>query len=63
LWAYLERRGEGIDHPHALGADAILAAQALHAGKPGDRIIVATTNLRHLSRFPGIEARLWQAIS
>ncbi len=40
--------------PEALDPYAILAGQALTAAGPGDVIIVATGNIRHLSRFPGI---------
>ena len=46
----------------ALDADAILAGQAAFAGQPGDTVTIATTNLAHLSRFPGIDAQTWDQI-
>jgi predicted nucleic acid-binding protein len=62
LWAYASRRGGPIAGPYDLGADAIVAAQAIHAGKPGHSIIIATDNLRHFERFPQIEAITWQKL-
>ena len=47
----------------ALDGDAILAAQAVTAAQPGDRVIVATTNVGHLNRFPGVEAKPWDYIT
>jgi hypothetical protein len=48
--------------PDALDADAILAGQAALAGQPGDTVTIATTNLTHLNRFPGIDAQNWDQI-
>ncbi len=45
-----------------IDADAILAGQAAFAGQPGDHVIIATTNLAHLNRFPGITAQAWDQI-
>lgn len=47
--------------PEALDGDAILAAQALMAGGPGDTVMVATSNVGHLGRF--VDARVWDRIS
>ena len=47
----------------SLDADAILAAQAALTGNPGDMVTVATSNARHLARFPGIDAQDWPSIS
>jgi hypothetical protein len=49
-------------HPAALDGDAILAGQTAVAGFPGEEVIIATTNIRHLGRFPGIDAQPWQSI-
>jgi predicted nucleic acid-binding protein len=57
LWAYLKKSGLSVAPDNSLDADCILAAQAITAGQPGDRIIIATTNEKHLNRFPGVEAR------
>jgi hypothetical protein len=45
-----------------LDADCILAAQALLLGGPGDLVTVATTNARHVTRFPGVDAQPWETI-
>jgi predicted nucleic acid-binding protein len=63
LWAHVRKAGLPTADPHALDADAILAGQALTAAGPGDIIIVATANVRHLGRFPGIDARPWRTIT
>jgi predicted nucleic acid-binding protein len=63
LWALLRRQGVPTAGAQALDADAILAGQALVAGGPGDSVTIATTNLRHLARFPGVTAQLWSAIA
>jgi hypothetical protein len=41
---------------------AILAGQAALAGQPGDTVTIATTNLAHLKRFPGVDAQTWDQI-
>jgi predicted nucleic acid-binding protein len=63
LWADLRRRGLPTAADQALDADAILAAHAALVGIPGDAVTVATSNARHLGRFPGIDARDWPSIS
>ena len=62
FWALLRQTGIPTASPDALDADAILAGQAALAGQPGDTVVIATTNLSHLNRFPGIDARLWDQI-
>jgi len=57
LWAILKRSGLSTAPDMSLDADCILAAQAITAAQPGDRIIIATTNEKHLNRFPGVEAK------
>jgi len=62
FWAFLRQSGMPTSSPDALDADAILAGQAALAGQPGDTVTIATTNLVHLSRFPGIDAQIWDQI-
>ncbi len=62
FWADLRRRGLPTAGAESLDADAILAGMAATIGQPGDRVTVATTNVRHLDRFPGVEARDWRTI-
>jgi len=61
FWAIVRRQGRSTASPLALDADAILAGVAATCGQPGDIVILATTNIRHLGWFPGIDARLWQS--
>jgi hypothetical protein len=62
FWAFLRQTGIPTASPDALDADPILAGQAELAGQPGDAVTIATTNLAHLSRFPGIDAQAWDQI-
>ncbi len=63
FWAIVRNLGRPTAHPHALDGDAILAAPASLCGAPGDLVLVATTNVGHLARFPGIDARPWDQIA
>jgi predicted nucleic acid-binding protein len=63
LWAHLRNTGVPTADRHALDADAILVGQAQTAAAPGDVVIVATSNIRHFGRFPGIDARPWTTIT
>jgi hypothetical protein len=51
FWAIARNRGTPTAAPDALDADMLLAACAVTIGRPGDRIVVATTNIRHLAQF------------
>jgi hypothetical protein len=62
FWALVRQVGMPTASPDALDADAILAGQAALAGQPGDTVTIATTNLAHLNRFPGIDAQTWDQI-
>jgi predicted nucleic acid-binding protein len=58
LWALARNMGQQTASNAALDCDVILAAQALTLGTP---VIVATSNVAHLSRF--VPADLWQNIA
>ena len=58
LWAQARQRGRPTSGTASLDADVILAAQALSLGDPN--VIVATTNVAHISRF--VAAELWEHI-
>ncbi len=62
FWAFLRQSGIPTASPDSLDADAILAGQAALAGRPGDTVTIATTNLAHLNRFPGVAAEIWDQI-
>lgn len=61
LWALARMQGQPTADRHALDGDVILAAQALTFDANGRRVIVATDNVSHLSRF--VSAEPWQTIS
>jgi predicted nucleic acid-binding protein len=60
LWAQARARGKPTADRAALDCDVILAAQAELAGDPEDEVIIATTNVGHLSLFA--DAREWWEI-
>jgi predicted nucleic acid-binding protein len=61
LWADARNAGAPTAAPAALDADVILAAQALTAGIAAKEVVVATTNVGHLSRF--VNAQIWRDIT
>jgi len=61
LWADARNRGKPTADPHALDGDVILAAQAILEVNAGNEVVIATTNVRHLSQF--VDAREWRLIS
>lgn len=63
FWAHVRRAGLPTAGDEALDGDAILAAQARTAVGENNTAIVATGNVKHLKRFPGIDARNWTEIA
>lgn len=60
IWAEARQTGQPTADPKALDGDVILSAQARLLCDETIQVIVATTNVAHLSRF--ITALDWQAI-
>jgi predicted nucleic acid-binding protein len=58
LWADIRKRGQPTADAKALDADVILAAQARRMDAA--EVIVATTNVHHLSRL--VDAKLWREV-
>lgn len=58
FWALARQQGLPTADPHALDGDVILAAQAVSLDAA---VVVATTNVGHLSRF--VAADVWQKIA
>ena len=63
FWATVRQAGKPTASPDALDADAILAGVAATIGTAQDVVTIATTNVRHLSWFAGIDAQDWRAIA
>ncbi len=61
LWAQARNMGKPTASDQALDADMILAAQAALLIADGDSVMVATTNVAHLSLF--VPAARWQDIT
>ena len=60
LWAQSRNSGIPTAHPESLDGDVLLAAQALGLRIPVQDLVVATTNVAHLSRF--VPAEIWTDI-
>ncbi len=61
LWAELRRIGQPTAANHVLDADCILAAQAQLRGEAERRpVVIATTNVKHLSRM--VDAKIWSEV-
>lgn len=60
LWARARQNGLVTGDPKKLDIDVILASQALMLGVPVSDLVVATSNVGHLSWF--VPAQLWSDI-
>jgi len=60
LWARARQRGVPTADRHALDVDVILAAQVLSLGLPASDLVIATSNVAHLSQF--VPAEHWASI-
>ncbi|MEG4305416.1 nucleic acid-binding protein [Microcoleus sp. D3_18a_C4] len=60
LWAQARMRGRPTAEANALDGDVILAAQAILEASEGNDVVIATTNVGHLSQF--VDAREWRLI-
>jgi predicted nucleic acid-binding protein len=60
FWAEARRRGRPTADPKELDGDVILAAQSALVADEGNEVIIATTNVGHLSQF--VDAREWRFI-
>jgi predicted nucleic acid-binding protein len=63
FWALVRNAGLPTADTKALDADCILAAQAVLLGGSGDSVEIATTNVRHIARFPGVQAGSWEDLA
>ena len=61
FWARARQQGRPTAPDAALDCDVILAAQAVLLSAAGDDVVIATTNVGHLSLFA--DARLWRTIT
>ncbi len=59
-WAQVRKQGKPTADAKALDGDVILAAQAAIIVSTGYEVVIATTNVGHLSRF--INAQEWRSI-
>lgn len=60
FWAEARRRGYSTADDKALDGDMILCAHAELLTRRGHKVVIATTNVKHLSLFT--DARLWTDI-
>jgi predicted nucleic acid-binding protein len=63
FWADVRRKGIPTASPDSLDADCILAGQASSAATSGAPVTIATTNVSHLIRFPGVDAQDWITVT
>jgi predicted nucleic acid-binding protein len=63
IWAQAKFENKPLDHPEGLSADSIICAhwELLNEESPGQFVIVATTNVKHIRLFA--KADVWRNIS
>lgn len=61
FWAEVRRKGKPTTDSKSLDGDIILAAQGKIEELNGNQVVIATTNVKHLSLF--LDAREWQMIN
>jgi predicted nucleic acid-binding protein len=62
FWAMVRMNRLPTAPDDSLDGDCLLAGIAATVGSPGDEVVVATMNMAHLNRFPGIDAREWRNV-
>ena len=60
LWADARKRGKARADSNALDGDVILVPQAILEVNAGNEVVIATTNVGHLSQF--VDASEWRLI-
>lgn len=60
FWAQARKKGYSTADDKALDGDMILCAHAEVLSRQGHRVVIATTNVKHLSLFT--DARLWKDV-
>ncbi len=61
LWAQARNAGVTTADIHALDGDVLVAAQALSLGLTASEFVIATSNVKHLSRF--VPADVWSNVT
>ena len=61
FWAAAREQGRPTAADHALDGDMILAGQAATLDAGADDLVIATTNVKHLSQF--VPAEVWTEIN
>ena len=60
FWAQARQQGQPTADDKSLDGDVILAAQAATISNQSEDVVIATTNVRHLTRF--VQAKIWNEI-
>lgn len=60
FWAESRQQGQPTADDKSLDGDVILAAQANNISIQNQDVVIATTNVSHLTRF--VQAKIWHEI-